>query len=104
MKCKTGDLAFVIKALRPANIGKVVTVETHIGYLTRGEQFKWNGEVWTAFETDDTWVVSSSSGLETMYGTSKQAIVPDSWLRPIQPDADPVDEDTELTLDDEITV
>lgn len=87
MKCKVGDLAFIRNAIRVANLGRVVTCKVNLGYFIRGETIMHNGEAWIAFETDFTWVVTGN--LETLYGTSTEALIPDSWLTPIR--TDPLD-------------
>jgi hypothetical protein len=89
MKCKQGQMAFIIKSLRKENIGRVVTCEKYLGYYSKDDKIVMNGEVWLAPDTDDYWSVTGN--IETQYGPSAQAYIMDSWLRPI--DADTIDED-----------
>lgn len=91
-KCKLNDICFILKAVRQSNIGKVVETVEYLGYFQKDEQFLWNGEFWSAVDTDHHWVVKGSS-LMTMYGHSKLSTIMDSWLLPIKPE----------TSDDEVT-
>lgn len=84
MNCKPNDLAYIKKALRPVNIGRIVTCKELLGYFFKGEQLKWNGEMFVTFEADNYWVIESKMGIETLYGNSTQAFCPDSWLIPIR--------------------
>lgn len=84
MRCKIGDLAFVRKALRPSNIGKVVQCKELLGEFKWGETFVWNGELYHSPDSDYLWVVTSKSPVETLYGPSIEAFIPDSWLTPIR--------------------
>lgn len=100
MICKQGDLAYIKKAIRPENIGRIVTCKEMLGYFIKGETYTYNGEVWMAADTDYMWVVTSNSGVETMYGTAKEVFCPDSWLKPIRGDLTPdevTNKDLELT-------
>lgn len=66
MNCKPGDLAVVIRCLRPANLGRVLRV-------VRPHEF-----------FPDAWVVEGQAGGDCAL---------DSWLRPIRdPGDDAVDE------------
>lgn len=99
MKCKQGDLAYIRKALRPENVGKIVTCKQMLGYYIMGETVTWNGENFLAPETDYMWVVYAKYGVETMYGSSKEGMIADSWLQPIVPPDPPKEELTrELEL------
>lgn len=103
MRCKVGDLAFIRKALRPQNIGLIVQCTEYIGPLIKGEKFKWNGEMWTAIDTGDFWVITSPTGsIETQYGKSKQAHTLDAWLTPIKAEPEQNSVSTEKTLETEI--
>jgi len=84
IKCKVNDLAFIKKAIRPVNIGRVVTCKELLGKFAFGETIVWNGEEFASPEDDYMWVVSSSGNLETQFGPSKEAMIPDSWLTPIR--------------------
>ena len=86
MNCKEGDLAYIKKAIRTENIGKIVRCKKHLGYFSRGDSVLWNGEAWAAYDTDDQWVIECKSGLKTQYGSSTEALIIDSWLIPIKGD------------------
>lgn len=83
MRCKVNDLAFIRKAMRPSNIGKVVQCKELLGKFERGEDIMWNGESFNSPDSDYIWVVTSKSQLETLYGPSIEAFIADSWLTPI---------------------
>jgi hypothetical protein len=83
-KCKLNDICFILKALRQSNIGKVVETVEYLGCFQKDEQFHWNGEVWTAFDTDHHWVVKGN--LDTAYGKSELSYIIDSWLLPMKPE------------------
>jgi hypothetical protein len=84
MKCSVGDLAFINKALRPENVGKVVTCVKYLGYYARGDVIVISGEHFYAFDSDNYWLIEASA-LETQFGASKVAYSMDSWLTPIKP-------------------
>lgn len=100
MKCKQGDIAFIKKSIRQVNIGRVVTCKEMIGYYIMGEEIIWNSERFIAQDTDYFWVISSKSGIETMYGKSLDALSPDSWLEPIKADGMTDEDPTEKLLED----
>jgi len=75
IKCKVNDLAFIKKAIRPVNIGRVVTCKELLGKFAFGETIVWNGEEFASPEDDYMWVVSSSGNLETQFGPSKEAMI-----------------------------
>jgi hypothetical protein len=83
MKCKQGDLAFIKKALRYENIGKVVTCARYLGYYERGSKVTISGEEWLAFDSDNYWLVKGD--IETMFGKARESYIPDTWLAPISP-------------------
>lgn len=97
MKCKQGEMAFIKKALRPVNIGKIVTCKEMLGYFIRGEELMYNGEKWMAVDTDHIWVVTNPNGIETMYGSSIEALIPDTWMTPIKGDKLDSGEDTAIS-------
>ena len=92
MNCKQGDLAYIRKALRQVNIGKIVTVKLLLGSYSKDETYLWNGEMFHAYDTDVHWVIESQSGIETQYGPSREAVIMDSWLIPIRGDNLELDE------------
>jgi hypothetical protein len=93
MKCKRGDLAFIKKAVRRENIGRVIECVKYLGYYSRLDKITINGEEWYAADTGDYWLIEGN--IETMYGIAKQSHIPDHWLSPIEPlppeDADETD-------------
>jgi hypothetical protein len=94
MRCKQGDLAYIIKALRPENVGKVVQCVECIGFHERFQAFGLHGETWVSPDSDYLWVIKNSGSITTLYGPAKEAVIPDSWLRPIKADpSDTLDED-----------
>lgn len=99
MKCEVGDLAVIIQAVRPKNIGKIVIVEKYIGYFNEGDTFDFNGFKCTAHGTDHYWWVASE-GLISLFGDSPKVYIPDTWLDPIRPKgiATDVAEDKELEV------
>ena len=86
MNCKQGDLAYIKKAIRTSNIGKVVTCKKLLGHYERGDPIRHNGEVWAAYDTDHQWVIECKNSLETQYGPCSEALIMDSWLIPIKAD------------------
>lgn len=83
MNCKQGQLAFIKKAIRQENIGKVITCIKHLGYYERGASIQISGELWEAFDSDDYWLTEGN--LSTQFGAASQAYIADSWLIPIEP-------------------
>lgn len=84
MRCKQGCLAWINKSIRPANMNKVITCGSLIGYFIEGEEYEFMGKVMVAQVTDYMWVIESNSNdIEVMGGHSNIAISPDSWLTPI---------------------
>jgi hypothetical protein len=102
MKCKLGDLAFIRKAIRKENIGKIVTCVKHVGHYNRGDKIIIHGEAWAAIDTDDFWLVSGN--IKTMYGKATEGYIPDSWLSPIQPLNDDEETETDAPLVDELAL
>ena len=94
MNCKKDGLAFIKKALRENNIGKIVTCKQSLGYVERGKEYSYNGERWVAPDSDTHWVITCPSGLDTQFGKAAEAIIADSWMTPIDPDILNSDEDT----------
>lgn len=99
MRCKPGGLAYIIKALRPENVGKPVVTLKCLGYFLISEPISWNGDIIQAAVSDYFWVIESKTGIETLYGPSKQAISPDSWLKPIGDDSPDNVKTTDKTLE-----
>jgi hypothetical protein len=105
MRCTLHDLAFINTALRPKNIGLVVTCSESLGYALMGDIIELNGERWLAPISDNYWsITSSNASIETQYGKSALAFIPDTWLTPIKAEPLETDETTELELDDLLSV
>lgn len=101
MICKQGDLAFIKKALRQENVGLIVECKKYLGYYCHGDYMQINGELWVAPHSDNYWLIESSTGsIETMFGKSKVAYGPDTWLSPIKPISDDDIEDLYATTED----
>lgn len=101
MICELNDLAYIKKAIRPANVGLVVTCKTYLGYYLMDDIVEINGERWYAIVSDNYWLVENEHGsIETQFGLSKQSYVPDLWLTPIKTDG--VLDDTEIKNEDTI--
>jgi hypothetical protein len=105
-RCKQGDLAFIIKAIRPSNIGLIVLVEEYVGYFQRGEEYYYGGLRLIAYDTGHAWkVTSSSKSIDTIDGKSNFALTIDTWLTPIK--GLPEDEENlyeDLEIEDRFTV
>lgn len=87
MNCKPGDLAVIVRAELPENIGLLVHVQ-NAG--TEGE-FGWEWLIYSDKPTRSVWI---STGMEAY--PSCDAFMPDAWLRPIR---DPGDDAKDETLD-----
>lgn len=85
MKCEQGDLAKIILALNPTNIGKTVIVETYIGKFEKGEDFTFRGVTCQALASDHYWWIAAEYGLKNANGETPKAYIADSWLEPIRP-------------------
>lgn len=76
LNCKPGDIAYLVRAELPENIGKVVEVVRLHDRETRHK-----GIVWQVNHAGKMNTVDACTGLPT---TLKGTLVcPDSWLRPI---------------------
>jgi hypothetical protein len=83
---KKDKLSEIIMAVRQPNIGLVVTPVELLGFHVAGSQVKMDGELWSCLITAHYWKVMQRDGeLETMYGRSRVAFIPDPWMRPIKP-------------------
>ena len=85
MKCEKGDLAEIIYSIRESNRGKLVVVDTFIGYFNAGDSFDFNGYKCEASISDNYWWVAAEHGLASMFGDSPKLYIPDTWLEPIKP-------------------
>jgi hypothetical protein len=88
MRCKKGDLAFVLRTVTGNYVGHIVDVAEYIGYMNEGDVFEVNGIMCKAMITDNYWWIDATSprGFETPYGPTSRAYSPDTWLKPIPPD------------------
>jgi hypothetical protein len=105
MNCKQGDLAFIKKAIRPENIGLIVSCAQYLGYYLKDDMVELNKEFYLAVVSDNYWRIGSESGsIMTQYGKSKVSFIPDTWLTPIK--ELPVDDEDGIlhTLDEELTI
>lgn len=94
MRCRPNDLAVVVRADNPVNVGALVTVVRYSAELD-----------------EPAWVVRSEgrglAGWEFLNGErlgesrAQEAICPDAWLRPIRPqtDADETPRDVPVDAD-----
>lgn len=96
-------MCFIKKSIRPRNIGKIVITKECLGKMEAGQKFDYQMHVSMAQITDVFWVVTDpAGGLETAFGLSSEVFIPDSWLHPIRPDPDDVDESETTKLFDEV--
>lgn len=102
MICKMGDIAFIKKAIREVNIDRIVTCKKHLGYFSKGDTIVISGEHYTAYDSDDYWIVEGN--IETLYGQAREGVILDSWLFPINPDKLDAEDDLYNVLNDELTV
>ena len=86
MKCKTGDLAYIIEAMNSINKGLVVVCKEYLGYYLKDDIVEISGERYKAIVSDNFWLIECEYGIETMFGSSKHAYCPDNWLQPIKKD------------------
>lgn len=101
MRCKQNDMATVIRSLNPANVMKIVTVKSYIGYFNQGEKFEYNGAECEAVITDNYWWVDTSGTpfISGSHGEISRGYSPDLWLQPIRPDMLDDDEVVEKSKD-----
>lgn len=76
MNCKPGDLAIIIKAMIPENVGKIVRV---VEFFRNDERF---GPLWTV-ECES---IHNAVGLEYLQPRARSHLPlhgPDDWMRPV---------------------
>lgn len=100
MELKVGSLAFIKKAIRKENIGKVITCVKYLGFFEKGATITIHNENWSAIDTGDFWLISGN--IETMYGTATESHIPAHWLSPISP-LDEAEED-DYSLEDDLAL
>ena len=98
MKCKQGDLAYIVFSVRPENVGRIVKVAEYIGKFKEGDQFEFRGMPCQALVTDHYWWIEADD-LSIQFGPSPRAYIADSWLRPIKKPKDKDKAQQELEQD-----
>lgn len=94
MRCKVGDLAVIVRSVAD-NQGKLVEV---MGFM--GSEPMFDGFIWHYAEHQCWMVRSVGSPLNSLDGKRRTtAPMPDSFLRPIRPDADPESITTDEVLE-----
>ena len=76
-------MAFVKKAIRKENIGKIVTCKTYLGYYSKGDVIVISREHYVAYDTDHYWMIEGN--VITQFGPAREGFSMDSWLTPIPP-------------------
>lgn len=92
LNCKQGDLAFIVSARNPENVGKIVTVAVALGPKARGDEFIYDGQQYVIETTGFYWIIEGSLtvrhfddfGTPTKTASSSRAIAMDASLRPIR--------------------
>lgn len=85
MRCEKGDLAKIIYSVWPANLGKIVMVESYIGHFKEGESFDYLEVPCKAPVTDHFWWITAEYGISNGYGETPKAYIADTWLEPLRP-------------------
>ena len=98
MKCKQGDFARIIYSVRPENIGRVVKVVEYIGKFKENDQFEAFGMMSHCPVTDHYWWIGGED-LTIEFGPSPKAYIADTWLEPIRPEQEDIEETAEKELD-----
>jgi len=104
---KVGELSYIKKSIRPANVGLVVTCTQYLGYFLENDYLEMHGEFFKAPFSDNYWLITNESGqIETQFGKAKEAYCPDLWLVPIAGIKLEDEEDLYLTnnIDDEVHI
>ena len=97
MRCKLGDLAVIVKAGEPGDLGRLVEVvqfapQEHNNLGPNGLLYDGGPESWIIRALGGEFLLEDWSGNREW---SQYASVDDDQLRPIRPDADPVETETE---------
>lgn len=96
MNCKPGDLAIIIRGLKSPSpqIGKIVKV------LALAGNHATLGPLWIIEFSRPVMTVAVKKTLEPMgsIGLCRTCQCPDAWLRPIRPDTQDLDTDTEAAV------
>lgn len=100
MRCKVGDIAVVVKASDPGDLGRLVEV---IEFAPQDHANQGPNGLW--YDGGPTsWIIRSLGGpflLENWGGEfewSMYASIEDERLRPIRPDADPVEAERDIEV------
>jgi len=94
-KCKVGDLAFIKKSLRIANVGLIVSVDEYIGNFKKGDVFDYGGLPQAAIDDGHVWRIGSSTkSIHTKDGKSTFGLILDQWLTPIKGDPENFEEES----------
>ena len=103
MKCKLNDICFIVKSIRPVNIGLVVDCKEYLGYYLMDDIIEISGERYVAIISDNYWLIENkNSSIETHYGKAKNSYIPDLWLNPIKEDGLTDDTATEKTIENDV--
>lgn len=97
MRNKAGQMATIKVSRLIANEGRVVSVDTYIGYLEADEKFSMGSMLLTVPITDHYWWITCPGGLETDMGETSKAYAPDTWLEPIIPPSLKKDTSTDIS-------
>jgi len=96
VNCKQGDVARLIKAAFPENVGLIVEVLCAVPPIYWGE----HGPEWVC---KPAWPCAGEQvlcGLALSKDFNADEIdIPDAWLRPIRPEADPVTTDCDVGVE-----
>jgi len=76
MNCKPGDLAVIVRARCPENIGLIVVILSE-WELDEVDGFSWLTE--SSYPTPTVWCDDGEPA-----GMDRQAFVPDAWMRPLR--------------------
>ena len=97
MKCKQGDFARIIYSVNPDNVGRVVKVVEYIGKFEPGEAFEAYGMTCTCVVHDHYWWIEGDD-ITIHIGPSPKAYIADTWLEPIRPEQEDIEETAEKEL------
>lgn len=96
MRCRPGELAVIVRCDYRENLGRLIEVLAPVSVSPGGWVTLPNGISGFAEQRSD-WLCKSIGSAFLLGGKkpSLYCLCPDSWLRPIRPDADPVETETE---------
>jgi len=99
MNCNQGDLAHIVFSVRPENVGRIVKVAEYIGKFNEGDMFAFRGMKCQALISDHFWWIEADD-LSIQLGPSPRAYIADSWLRPIKPPKEKLDDKMSEDIED----